>query len=185
MNNTSYTTTTFCRKCYKLRSCLDTHNLSNYRYLCKECAGEEKLVVNCISCGREGTTNMLKHGGYCHLCEHKNIVECPLCGAEVYKSMTIEGICHKCVSGENKECTKCGGYFASKTVSNNGLCAKCNIKVHRSLKRANKNEIVECIECGREILVNDTNNNGLCIYCNSKELEGQIQKLKKRKKAYY
>ena len=73
MNNSSILTTTFCRKCKKLRSCLETKSNSNYKFLCKECAKEEDLISNCISCGREGVASeLLKHGGYCHLCEKDN-----------------------------------------------------------------------------------------------------------------
>ena len=62
MNNSSIVTTTFCRKCYKLRSCLDTKSISNYNYLCKECARVEDLVVECIECGRESYVNDLDEG---------------------------------------------------------------------------------------------------------------------------
>ena len=75
MNNSSIVTTTFCRKCKKLRSCLETNAISDYRYLCKQCTKEEDLLVTCINCGREATTDILKHGGYCHLCERENISE--------------------------------------------------------------------------------------------------------------
>ena len=66
MNNSSIVTTTFCRKCYKLRSCLSTKTMSSYSFLCKECARDEDLVVECIECGREATKAILKHGGYSH-----------------------------------------------------------------------------------------------------------------------
>ena len=112
MNNSSIVTTTFCRKCKKLRSCLETRTLSNYSYLCKECARNQDLIVNCISCGREATTDILKHGCYCHLCEHDNISECSLCGSETYASKLIDGVCNKCIEGKNKPCSKCGDYFS-------------------------------------------------------------------------
>ena len=74
MNHSSLLTTTFCRKCKKLRSCLETNTVSTYRFLCKECGKEEHLIGQCINCGREGIdSELLKHGGYCHLCEHDNI----------------------------------------------------------------------------------------------------------------
>ena len=184
MNNSSIVTTTFCRKCKKLRSCLETNVISDYRYLCKQCTKEEDLLVTCINCGREATTDILKHGGYCHLCERENISECDLCGAEVYNNNLIDGICSKCATGENKPCAKCGDYFKADKLSSDSLCSKCSISIHKKLKESEVNEIVECIECGREILVNDTNN-GLCIYCYAGELEAEIKKLKKRKKAYY
>ena len=57
MNNSSMVTTTFCRKCHKLRSCLDTKSMSKYNYLCKDCARGEDLVVECINCGRECYVN--------------------------------------------------------------------------------------------------------------------------------
>ena len=182
MNNSSIVTTTFCRKCKKLRSCLETNAISDYRFLCKQCTREEDLMVNCINCGREATTDILKHGGYCHLCERKNIVECDLCGAEVYSNKVEDGICIKCATGENKPCAKCGDYFKADKLSSDSLCSKCSIKIHKRLRESNINEVVECIECGREVLVNDTKD-GLCIYCYSQELEVQIKKLK-RKKSY-
>ena len=107
MNNSSILTTTFCRKCKKLRSCLETKSNSNYKFLCKECAKEEDLISNCISCGREGVASeLLKHCGYCHLCEKDNITECSLCGAEAYNSNLIDGVCPKCANGTNKPCIK-------------------------------------------------------------------------------
>lgn len=185
MNNSSWLTTTFCRKCKKVRSCLETNAVSEYRYLCKECAKGEHLTSECISCGREGILQeLLKHGGYCHLCENSNITECELCGAETYSHNTTDGICNKCSSGENKECIKCGNYFNKEALSSDSLCIKCSIKIHKRLKNSQVNEVVECLECGREILVNDTND-GLCIYCYAEDLEYEIKKLKKKKvKAY-
>ena len=118
MNNSSIVTTTFCRKCKKLRSCLETNAISDYRYLCKQCTKEEDLLVTCINCGREATTDILKHGGYCHLCERENISECDLCGAEVYNNNLIDGICSKCATGENKPCAKCGDYFKADKLLN-------------------------------------------------------------------
>lgn len=183
MNNSSIVTTTFCRKCYKLRSCLDTKRISNYSFLCKECARDEDLVVECIECGREATTDIFKHGGYCHLCERKNILECDLCGTETYNSNLVNGICNKCQEGINKPCTKCGEYFHKDKLSNDNLCPKCSIKIHKSLIDSGINEVVECVECGRESLVNDLDK-GLCIYCKCDSLESEIKMLKKIKKAY-
>ena len=185
MNNSSIVTTTFCRKCHKLRSCLETKSMIGYKFLCKECARNEDLIVSCISCGREATKEILKHGGYCHLCEHDNISECSLCGAEVYKSKLTDGICNKCITGENKQCIKCGNYLSKDKLTSDNLCPKCSIRIHKKLRSSEVNEIVECIECGREVLVNDLNNNGLCIYCHCEGLENEIKKLKRRKKAYY
>lgn len=186
MNNSAWLTTTFCRKCYRLRSCLETNNVSTHRYLCKECAKEEHLISTCINCGREGiASELLKHGGYCHLCENNNIVECKLCGAEIYNSNSIDGVCKKCITGQNKQCIKCGTYTNSKKLSKDGLCDKCSIKIHKVLKSSKVNEVVECLECGREIYINDINDKGLCIYCKCDGLETEIKKLKKRKKAYY
>jgi DNA-directed RNA polymerase subunit RPC12/RpoP len=177
-------TTTLCRHCKKLRSCLETNIVSNYRYLCKECAREENLVSECRSCGREGIYSELeKHGWYCHLCENDNIIECNLCGNEVYKTYAFNGICKKCINGKNKECIKCGNYFNKEKLTSDNLCPKCSIKIHKRLRSSQVNEIVECLECGREVLVNDLNN-GLCIYCYAGELESEIKKFKK-KKAYY
>ena len=172
MNNSSIVTTTFCRKCYRLRSCLSTKSMSNYSYLCKECAKENDLVIECINCGREGTKDILNYGGYCHLCYRDNISECSLC------------VCYKCANGTNKPCTKCGEYFNKNKLTSDNLCPKCSIKLHKTLIDSGVNEVVECIECSREILVNDSNN-GLCIYCYAGDLEAEIRKLKKRKKAYY
>lgn len=62
MNNSSIVTTTFCRKCFKLRSCLSTKNSSNYSFLCKECARANDLVIECINCGRESLVNDLDKG---------------------------------------------------------------------------------------------------------------------------
>ena len=62
MNNSSIVTTTFCRKCYKLRSCLYTKSMSNYSFLCKQCAKNEDLVIECIECGREALVNDIKDG---------------------------------------------------------------------------------------------------------------------------
>lgn len=183
MNNSSIVTTTFCRKCKKLRSCLETRTLSNYSYLCKECARNQDLVIECMNCGREATKDILNYGGYCHLCYRDNISECDLCGAEAYNSNLIDGVCNKCATGKNKPCTKCGEYFNKNKLSSDSLCPKCSIKLHKTLIDSGVNEVVECIECGREILVNDSNN-GLCIYCYAGDLEIQIKRLKKRKKAY-
>ena len=133
MNNSSIVTTTFCRKCKKLRSCLETNVISDYRYLCKQCTKEEDLLVTCINCGREATTDILKHGGYCHLCERENISECDLCGAEVYNNNLIDGICSKCATGENRECIKCGNYFSENKLTSDNLCPKCSIKIHKKL----------------------------------------------------
>ena len=184
MNNSSIVTTTFCRKCFRLRSCLDTKSISNYSFLCKSCARNENLVVECINCGREATTDIIKHGGYCHLCEHKNISECNLCGAETYSNKLNDGVCNKCQEGINRPCNKCGEYFHKDKLSSDSLCAKCSIKLHKKMKSSGVNEVVECIECGREALVNDLDK-GLCIYCKCEDLESEIKKLKKRKKAYY
>lgn len=186
MNNSCIVTTTFCRKCKKLRSCLETKGISEYRFLCKECASEQELVGNCRICGREGIEKELKkHGGYCHLCIKDNIVECELCGKEVYSHNILDGACHRCRNGKNKACDKCGVYLPVDHISSDGLCSKCSIKIHKTLRQSNVNEVVECVECGREALVNDLNDKGLCIYCYSSGLEKEIKKLKKRKKAYY
>ena len=184
MNNSSIVTTTFCRKCYKLRSCLSTKSISNYSFLCKECAKSNDLVIECINCGREATKDILNYGSYCHLCYRDNITECSLCGAEAYNSNLIYGVCPKCANGQNKPCTKCGEYFNKNKLSSDSLCPKCSIKIHKHLRESNVNEVVECLECGREALVNDLDK-GLCIYCKCEDLETEIKKLKKRKKAYY
>lgn len=181
MNNSSIVTTTFCRKCYKLRSCLDTKKISSYNFLCKECARNNDLVIECINCGRESTTDILKHGGYCHLCERKNISECNLCGAETYNNNLVDSVCNKCQEGINKSCAKCGEYFHKDKLSNDNLCAKCSINLHKKMKSSGVNEVVECIECGRECYVNDLDN-GLCIYCKCEGLETEINRLKKRKR---
>ena len=185
MNNSSIVTTTFCRKCYKLRSCLSTKTMSSYSFLCKECARGENLVVECINCGREANTDIIKHGGYCHLCERKNVSECGLCGAETYNNKLVDGICNKCQEGINKPCAKCGEYFHKNKLSNDNLCSKCSIKLHKKMKSIGANEVVECTECGRECYVNDLNN-GLCIYCKCEGLEVEINRLKRiNKRAYY
>ena len=184
MNYSSMVTTTFCRKCYRLRSCLDTKSTSRYTYLCKECARGEDLVAECINCGREATKDILNHGGYCHLCEGNNISECSLCGAETYNNKLVDGICNKCHEGINKPCTKCGEYFHKDKLTSDGLCSKCSIKLHKKIKDSGLNEVVECVECGRECHVNDLDN-GLCIYCKCEGLKAEIKKLKKKKRAYY
>lgn len=182
----TWTTTTFCRKCKKLRGCLDTHESSEYRYLCKACATEEKVVGTCRSCGREGVEKELnKQGGYCWHCYNENIHECNLCGAEIYSHNIINGMCTKCATGNNKACVKCGTCMSSNKLSNNGLCDKCSIKIHKKLRSSKVNEVVECVECSRECYVNDLNDDGLCIYCYANELESEIVNLKKRKKTYY
>ena len=134
MNNSSIVTTTFCRKCKKLRSCLDTKKISNYSFLCKECARNQDLVIECIECGREATKAILKHGGYCHLCERDNIIECDLCGSEIYKSNSIDGICKKCATGENRECIKCGNYFSENKLTSDNLCPKCSKDFERFMR---------------------------------------------------
>ena len=183
MNNSSVVTTTFCRKCFKLRSCLETRTVSNYSFLCKECARNENLVLECVECGREATKDILNYSGYCHLCYKDNLTECDLCGRELYNNQLIDGICNKCASGENRECIKCGEYFPKNKLSSDSLCSKCSIKIHKHLRESQVNEIVECIECGREVLVNDLKD-GLCIYCKCEGLETEIKRLKKIKKAY-
>ena len=184
MNNSSIVTTTFCRKCYKLRSCLDTKSISNYNYLCKDCARGEDLVVECINCSREATKDIIKYGGYCHLCEKDNISECSLCGAETYNNKLIEGICNKCQEGTNRACNKCGEYFHKDKLTSDNLCSKCSIKIHKKLRDSEVNEVAECIECGRECYVNDLNE-GLCIYCKCDNLEMQIKRLNGKKKSCY
>lgn len=185
MNNYSYYTTTFCRKCYKLRNCLETNSVSNYRFLCKECSKEEQLTSECISCGRECISSGLKsHGGYCHLCINDNTIECELCGTETYRH--TGNMCKKCATGQNKQCIKCGNYFDKNKLTSDGLCSRCSIKIHKRLRASEVNELCECIDCGREVLVNDLTDNGLCIYCKCEGLESEIKKLKhKKKKAYY
>ena len=183
MNNSSIVTTTFCRKCYKLRSCFDTKKISSYNFLCKECARINDLVIECMNCGREATTEILKYGGYCHLCYRDNISECSLCGFETYNSNLINGICITCAEGENKLCIKCGGYFNKNKLSSDGLCSKCSIKIYKNLIDKGMNDVVECVQCGRESLVNDLDQ-GLCIYCKCESLEVEIKKLKKNRKSY-
>lgn len=182
--NATWTTTTFCRKCKKLRSCLDTHNVSEYRFLCKECAGENDLVGTCRSCGREGISRELnKQGGYCWSCYNDNIIECSLCGNEVYNHTLNDGACKKCVSGVNKACIKCGTYISSKNLSTDGLCDKCSIQIHKNLRESEVNEVVECIECGREQLVNHLEE-GLCMFCYKndeiKKLKNDIKRVKRK-----
>lgn len=184
MNNSSIVITTFCRKCHKLRSCLETKGVSKYNYLCKDCARVEDLVVECISCGREATKDIIKYGGYCHLCYKDNISECNLCGKELYNNQLVDGICNKCQEGINKPCNKCGEYFHKDKLTSDGLCAKCSIKLHKKIKDSGLNEVVECIECGRECYINDLDN-GLCIYCKCEGLEVEIKRLKHIKKRVY
>lgn len=185
--NATWTTTTFCRKCKKIRSCLDTNSYTNYRFLCKECAKEEKLMSTCRSCGREGLKKLLDNqGGYCWHCYNDNIHECELCGSEVYSHNIMDGVCDKCTTGKNKQCNKCGSYINAKKLSKDGLCEKCSIEIINVLKKSKVNEVVECIECGRECHVNDIND-GLCIYCYSEGLEKEIERINKKikyKKVY-
>ena len=185
MNNSSMLTTTFCRKCRKLKSCLETNSVSNYRYLCKECAKNEDLISQCISCGREGiTTELMDHGGYCHLCEDNNIVECNLCGAETFRSDTDGYTCYNCLNGKNKACIRCGDYYPVDKLTVDDLCFKCALVIHTRLCNSGVNEVVECISCGREAHVNNLDK-GLCIYCKCDSLEDEIKRLKRRKKAYH
>ena len=185
MNNSSMVTTTFCRCCKKLRSCLDGSSVSNYRYICKECARNENLIGQCRGCGREGISKeLLKHGGYCHLCEKDNISECSLCGAETYNNKLVDGICNKCQEGINKPCNKCGEYFHKDKLTSDNLCSKCSIKIHKKIKDNGLNEVVECIECGRECHVIDLDE-GLCIYCKFEGLKAEIKRLKHIKKRVY
>ena len=188
LSDATWTTTTFCRKCKKLRGCLDTHSVSGYRYLCKECAAEEQLVSACRSCGREGILKLLnKQGGYCWKCYGDNIQECSLCGAEEYSHKVDDGVCNKCSTGKNRPCIKCGSYMNANKLSSDGLCDKCSVVIYKTLKDSKVNEVVECLECGRECYVNDLSD-GLCIYCYSEGLEAEISRLKKRinkkKKSY-
>lgn len=184
MNYSSWLTTTFCRKCKKLKSCLETKNISEYKYLCKDCAKGEDLISNCLECGREGITDeLMLHGGYCHLCEGDNIGECVLCGAEKFKSDMNGDTCWDCINGRNKPCVKCGEYYPVDKLTVDELCFKCALEVHSVLSSSGVNEVVECLSCGRETLVNDLDK-GLCIYCKCDSLESQIKRLKKRKKAY-
>ena len=183
MNNSSIVTTTFCRKCHKLRSCLDTKSMSKYNYLCKDCARGEDLVIECINCGKEATKDIIKYSGYCHLCYKDNISECDLCGKELYNNQLVDGICNKCATGENKPCNKCGEYFSKDKLTGDNLCSKCSIKLHKKLRDSGVNAVVECVECGRECYVNDLDK-GLCIYCKCEGLESEIKRLKKRKKSY-
>lgn len=182
MNGSCLYTFTLCRKCKKLRNCLNVSKYSEYSYLCKECSKENEMVGQCVSCGREGIQKHLnRHGGYCHICEGENIHECELCGSEVYSNKFNDGICYKCESGKNKPCNSCGSYKDIKDLSSDGLCDKCSIRIHKKLKDSKVNEVVECVDCGREVYVNDLNSEGMCIYCYSKELEKQVKKLKRRK----
>ena len=183
MNYSSIVTTTFCRKCHKLRSCLDTKSMSKYSFLCKSCARAEDLVIECINCGREATKDILNFSCYCHLCYRDNIAECSLCGTETYNNKLIDGICNKCIEGINKQCIKCNEYFHKDKLTSDNLCAKCSIKIHKKLKDSEVNEIVECVVCGRESLVNDLSE-GLCIYCKCDSLERQIKRLRGKGKAY-
>lgn len=184
MNNSSILTTTFCRKCMKLVSCLKTVKESKFTYLCKSCASEESLIYSCRSCGREGVKKeMIQHGGYCHLCERDNVTECKCCGAETYTHTLIDGACGKCSGGVNKPCSNCGKYINTEKLTSNKLCPRCAIKLYKEMKASELEKIVECVECGREELVKNIND-GLCIYCYSENLEKEIKKLKKYKKTY-
>ena len=182
MNSSCIYVFTFCRKCKKLRDCLETDSVSRYRFLCKHCLREEGLSGECRSCGREGIESLLrKHGGYCHLCINDNIVECDLCGSEVYSHNINNGICNKCESGKNKPCIKCGDYVKSSKLTSDDLCEKCAIAIYKTIKKSKVNEVVECLECGREAYVYDLHE-GLCIYCYSQELECKINRLNRRVK---
>lgn len=189
-NESCITGMLFCRKCKMLRwNVYDTYGSSSYKFLCEKCAKEEEIISSCKSCGREGVTSeLLKHGGYCHKCENDNIIECDLCGAEVYSQNSIDNICNKCSTGVNKQCLKCGSYINSSKLNDEGICEKCTIKIYKQLKDSNVDEVVGCIECGREALVSDLNE-GLCIYCYSHELENEIKrinnKIRKRKSYNY
>lgn len=183
MNNSCYYTFTLCRCCKKFKKCLDGKGISDYSYICLDCAADKNIIGSCISCGREGLSKELrKHGGYCHLCENENISECDLCGKELYKNQLEAGVCNICKNGVNKPCIKCGDYTNSNKLSRDGLCEKCSLVIHRKLIDSEVNEIVECVECGREVLVNDLNK-GLCIYCYCNNLEHTINKLKNNKRA--
>ncbi|CEP94643.1 Uncharacterised protein [[Clostridium] sordellii] len=76
MNNSCYYTFTLCRCCRKFKKCLIGKGISDYSYICLDCAADKNIIGSCISCGREGLSKELrKHGGYCHLCENENISE--------------------------------------------------------------------------------------------------------------
>lgn len=176
-------TFTFCRKCKKLRSCLYSTTDS---YICKSCASEKELIQICASCGRECLKNKLENqGGYCGHCVNDNIVECDLCGNEVYKNKCSNGVCNSCEEGINQPCSNCGDYIKSEKLSSDKLCEKCSIKIHKKLKESEVNEVVECLECGREAYVNDLNNKGVCIYCHCEELQTEIKQLRSKKKKAY
>lgn len=184
-HDANWTTTTFCRKCKKLRSCYSTSTISEHRYLCKSCASE--YISTCRNCGREGLKDLLdKQDGMCGFCLDDSTVECDYCGKEglAYKLKLNNGMCSDCQSGKNQQCDKCKSYYNVDELEN-GLCEKCRIKIFKRKQSNNVDEVVECMECGREQHIKNMKD-GLCMFCYKEE---EIIKLKKdmkkiRKKVY-
>lgn len=188
MNNSAILTTTFCRKCKKLRSCLESNTVSNHKFLCKKCADNDGVLSNCVLCGREGIAKELnKHGGFCHLCEKENTMNCKQCGKEIYVSNRTDDMCNECFSGINVACRRCGDYVNKNKLANDKLCEKCNITVFKKKTRQKADEVMECFQCGREQHINNMEN-GLCVFCckdvEIKRLKNEVQNIKKKRYRY-
>lgn len=182
-HDANWTTTTFCRKCKKLRSCYNTSTISEYRFLCKSCASDH--IITCKNCGREGLKQLLDmQDGVCGFCLDDSIVECDYCGQEgfAYKLKLSNGMCIDCQSGTNQQCDKCKSYYKVEDL-HDGLCEKCRITIFKSKQKRKVDEVVECMECGREQHIKDMKD-GLCIFCYKDEelikLKKDIKKIRKR-----
>lgn len=184
-HDANWTTTTFCRKCKRLRSCYSTKQVSEYSYLCKSCAYEHISVCN--NCGRECLSKLLDvQEGLCGFCLDDHIVECEFCGKEgyAYQLKLYDGMCIDCQTGKNEQCSKCKIYCKRDNLED-GLCNKCRVKLFKQKQKNKVDEVFECMECGREQHIKYMND-GLCIFCYK---EDEIIKLKKdikklRKKVY-
>lgn len=182
-HDANWTTTTFCRKCKKLRSCYNTSTISEYRFLCKPCTSDH--ITTCKNCGREGLKQLLDmQDGLCGFCLDDSIVECYYCGKEgfAYKLKLSNGMCIDCLSGRNQQCDKCKSYYKVDDL-HDGLCEKCRITIFKSKQKRKVDEVVECMECGREQHIKDMKD-GVCIFCYKDEelikLKKDIKKIRKR-----
>lgn len=44
MNNSCYYTFTLCRCCKKFKKCLDGKGISDYSYICLDCAADKNII---------------------------------------------------------------------------------------------------------------------------------------------
>lgn len=180
-HDANWTTTTFCRKCRKLRCCYKTKEISIHSYMCKECSSE--YLSNCRVCGREGLKAIFdKQDGCCGFCLDDEVIECELCGAEGMAYTMDNGICYKCSSGINQKCSKCETYVHSDYIED-GLCEKCRVKVFKKKYKNQVDDVFSCIECGREQHISQMKD-GLCVFCyqdhSYEKIKSDMKKVKKR-----